>query len=114
MADRVPARIPPTGEIRAPGMDHDLYRFRPLPEAPRFAWPGGARIALTVTLVLECREIDPPSGANPDPRIVSPLGSFFPDWLTWSQHEYGNRVGIFRVLALLDRLGLVPSVALGA
>ena len=49
-----------------------------------------------------------------DPRIVSPLGKFFPDWLTWSQREYGARVGIFRVLDVLDRFGVTPSVALGA
>ena len=46
--------------------------------------------------------------------MVSPLGAFFPDWLTWSQREYGARVGIFRVLEVLNSFGLVPSVALGA
>ena len=55
-----PAGVPPTGEARPPGMDHDLYPYRPAPEAPRFVWPGGARIALTVTVLLEYREIDPP------------------------------------------------------
>ena len=49
-----------------------------------------------------------------DPRIISPLGNFFPDWLTWSQREYGARVGIFRVLEVLDQFGVTPSVALGA
>ncbi|MEO8715829.1 MAG: hypothetical protein ABI369_12525 [Acetobacteraceae bacterium] len=105
---------PPVGEVRAPGMDHAHYEFRSLPEAPRFVWPDGARIALTVTLVLDYWEVDPPAGSSRDPRIVSPLGKFFPDWLTWSQREYGARVGIFRVLDVLDRFGMVPSVALGA
>jgi peptidoglycan/xylan/chitin deacetylase (PgdA/CDA1 family) len=105
---------PPVGEVRAPGMDHDLYAFRSLPESPRFAWPGGARIAFTVTLMLDHWEVAPPPEASRDPRVVSPLGNFFPDWLTWSQREYGNRVGIFRVLEVLDRFGVIPSVALGA
>ncbi|MBS0643397.1 MAG: polysaccharide deacetylase family protein, partial [Proteobacteria bacterium] len=39
---------------------------------------------------------------------------FHPDWLTWSQRAYGNRVGIFRVLDVLDHFGLIPSVALGS
>ena len=108
-----PAGVPPTGEARPPGMDHDLYPYRPAPEAPRFVWPGGARIALTVTVLLEYREIDPPRGADRDPRILSPLGNYVPDWLTWSQHEYGNRVGIFRLLSVLDRFGVTPAVALG-
>lgn len=114
MAEFSPTRTPPANEAREPGMDHAHYPFRTLPDAPRFAWPDGARLAFTVTLVLDCWEIDPPRGSLRDPRIVSPLGRFFPDWLTWSQREYGARVGIFRVLDVLDRFGLIPSVALGA
>ena len=114
MAEHVPANIPPVDEQRRPGMDQTHHAFRTLTEAPRFTWPDGARTALTVTLVLDYWELDPPKDASRDPRIVSPLGSFFPDWLTWSQREYGARVGIFRVLEVLDRFGLTPSVALGA
>ena len=114
MAEFIPAKIPPVDEARTPGMDHAHYRFRTLCEAPRFAWPGGARIAFTVTLVLDYWELESPVDARPDPRIVSPLGKFFPDWLTWSQREYGARVGIFRVLDVLDRFGVTPSVALGS
>ena len=66
-----------------------------------------------MTLVLDYWEVNPPKDASRDPRIVSPLGNFFPDWLTWSQREYGARVGIFRVLDVLDRFGVTPSVALG-
>ncbi len=114
MAENNPANIPPVGEVRAPGMDHAHYQFRILPEAPRFVWPDNARIALTVTVMLDHWELVPPDGANPDPRIVSPLGKFFPDWLTWSHRLYGARVGIFRLLRVLDAFGLTPSVALGA
>ena len=105
---------PPIGEQRLPGTDHPHSGFRILPEAPRFAWPDGARIAFTVTLVLDYWELDPPKNASHDPRIVSPLGNFFPDWLTWSQRQYGARVGIFRVLDVLDRFGVTPSVGLAA
>jgi peptidoglycan/xylan/chitin deacetylase (PgdA/CDA1 family) len=105
---------PPVGEVRRPGMDHAHHAYRTLTEAPRFTWPDGARIAFTVTLVLDFWEVNPPKEASRDPRIVSPLGNFFPDWLTWSQREYGARVGIFRVLDVLDRFGVTPSVALGA
>jgi allantoinase len=113
MAEFIPAKIPPVNETRAPGMDHALYPFRALPDAPRFVWPRGARIAFTVTLILDHWELDPPTDASPDPRIVSPLGKFFPDWLTWSHRLYGARVGIFRILDVLDRFNLTPSVALG-
>ena len=114
MADHVATTTPPVGEQRRPGMDHAHSAFRTLTKAPRFTWPDGARIAFTVTLMLDYWEVNPPEGASRDPRIVSPLGNFFPDWLTWSQREYGARVGIFRVLDVLDRFGVTPSVALGA
>ncbi len=113
MVEHVPAKTPPVGEIREAGMDHGHYPFRALPDAPVFAWPGGARLAFTVTLVLDHWELEPPPGESPDPRIVSPLGKFHPDWLTWSHRLYGARVGIFRVLEVLDRFGIRPSVALG-
>ena len=113
MAEHKPAATPPVGEIREPGMDHAHYPFRPLPEAPRFVWPDGGQIALTVTLVLDHWELAPPADASPDPRIVSPLGKFHPDWLTWSHRLYGARVGIFRILEVLDQFDLKPSVALG-
>ena len=111
MADH---NTPPTDELRLPGMDHAHYGFRALNHAPRFVWPDGARIALTVTVMVDHWELAPPADAYPDPRIVSPLGKFHPDWLTWSQRAYGNRVGVFRILDVLDQFGLTPSVALGS
>jgi len=114
MVEFVPTNIPPTDEARDPGMDHAHYPFRSLWDAPVFKWPGDARIALTVTLMVDHWELSPEADAHPDPRIVSPLGKFHPDWLTWSQRAYGNRVGIFRILEVLDQFGLTPSVALGS
>jgi allantoinase len=113
MAEFIPAKVPPANETREPRMDHAHYPFRALPDVPRFIWPGNARIAFTVTLVLDHWELEPPTHANPDPRIVSPLGSFHPNWLTWSHRLYGARVGIFRILDVLDRFDIKPSVALG-
>jgi len=95
-------------------MDHPHHAYRTLTAAPRFDWPDKARIAFTVTLMLDYWEIDPPRDSRPDPRIVSPLGNYFPDWLTWSQREYGARVGVFRVLQVLDQFGVTPSAALGS
>ena len=65
MVEYVPSNTPPVGERRAPGMDHAHHPFRTLPEAPRFAWPDGARIAFTVTLVLDYWELEPPRGRQP-------------------------------------------------
>src|SRR5918998_1611684 len=95
-------------------MDHDLYPFSPLPARAAFAWPGGARVALWVLLRLEHWELTPPEGAHRDPRFASEFGPYAPDYRTWSQREYGNRVGVFRVLEALDRHGVRPTVAANA
>lgn len=104
----------PGDEVRREGSDHDLYDYRPLAAAPRFRWPGAARLAVTITLFVDYRGLVPDASANPDPRVVSPLGVNDPDWATWSLREYGARVGAFRILDELDRHGFRPSVALGA
>src|SRR5437764_10208304 len=36
----------------------------------------------------------------------------FPDIGGYGNHEYGNRVGIFRILAVLGRYGITPTLAL--
>ena len=36
----------------------------------------------------------------------------FPDIGGYGNHEYGNRVGVFRILAVLDKYGIKPTLAL--
>ena len=55
------------------------------------------------------------------PVAVSPMGGpeglwsgnqpQFPDIGGYGNHEYGNRVGIFRILAVLDKYGITPTLA---
>jgi peptidoglycan/xylan/chitin deacetylase (PgdA/CDA1 family) len=97
-----------------PGMDHAHYAFRAAPDAPPIRWPNGARIAFFALLHLEAWEITPPKDAVKDSRFVAEFPAFHPDLRAWSQREYGNRVGIFRVLSVLDRFGIVPAVALSS
>src|SRR5437879_12512889 len=40
------------------------------------------------------------------------IQSNFPDIGGYGNHEYGNRVGIFRILAVLDTYGITPTLAL--
>ena len=44
--------------MRRYGMDHDRYDWSILPERPKVAWPGGARIALWITVALEFFPLD--------------------------------------------------------
>ena len=98
----------------APGMDHDLYRYSALPERPKLNWPNGEKLAFFVLLHLEFWELEPPEGVHTDPRFKGPSGDYFPDYKYFTQREYGNRIGIFRILDLLDKHGLKATVAANA
>jgi peptidoglycan/xylan/chitin deacetylase (PgdA/CDA1 family) len=96
---------------RGPGPDHDLYPHRPRPGRAPLRWPNGARTALVIFLYFETWDLDAPPDALRDTRLDGPLGGIAPNIRPYTQYEFGNRVGIFRVLALLDRLGLKATVA---
>ena len=102
-------------EFRA-GMDHDHYDWSPLNATrPKLEWPNKARVALCVIVVLEHAEWKQP----PDNFQVANLaGGYgwgpFPDVTAWSHREYGNRVGVFRVLDVLEKHGIQPTIALDA
>jgi Predicted xylanase/chitin deacetylase len=94
-----------------PGMDHDLYRFSPITARPALRWPEGKAVAMNVILYFEHWELGPPKGSYQDPRLRDPIADFYPAYRMWTWREYGHRVGIFRILKLLDELGLPVTVA---
>ena len=96
------------------GMDHAFYKFSALPDRVPLRWPGGAALAGTVFLYLEHWELLPVEGTLRDPRFRDPLGDFRPDYRTYTWREYGNRIGIFRLLEVLDRTKLKVTVAANA
>ena len=108
------AKSPPFDQVYRSGMDHPHHPYWPLPKRERLTWPDGSRLAFWVLLHLEYWELEPPADAIRDPRFIGEFGSYYPDYRTWTQRDYGNRVGIFRVLELLDRYGLKVTVAANA
>lgn len=97
--------------IPAHGSDHAIHPWSPQPWRPVFRWPGGARLAVYLLLHIEHTEIEPAADAHRDPRF---RGAFFtgtPDWHGYSYRDYGNRIGAWRILDLLDALRLPASVA---
>lgn len=96
------------------GMDNPWYDYSPFPKRPLLTWPRNARVGWFVLLHLEYWELVPDEKSYKDPRHVGEFGSFTPDYRTWTQREYGNRVGIFRVLDVLDRYQIRAGVAVNA
>src|SRR6267142_576611 len=104
---------------RAYGMDQDFYPWSPISARPVLRWPDHARVALAVIVNLEHWDWEVPPNT---PLAASPLGGpeglwsgnqpDFPDIGGYGNHEYGNRVGIFRLLAVLDKYGITPTLAL--
>ena len=84
--------------------------YSPITERPRLVLPQGARIAVWVIVNVE--EWDP---REPMPRtVLTPPagGSPMPDIPNWAWHEYGNRVGFWRMLEIFDEARIRAVLAI--
>ena len=93
-------------------MDHPHYRYSALPLRPASALAPGLHVY--VVLYLEHWDAEPPAEHLRDPRFVGEFGSFTPDYRSWTQREYGLRIGVFRLIEALAPRGIRPSVAANA
>jgi peptidoglycan/xylan/chitin deacetylase (PgdA/CDA1 family) len=84
--------------------------FSAIRQRPKLALPDGARLAVWVIVNIE--EWDP---TQPMPRTVltPPAGGApMPDIPNWAWHEYGNRVGFWRMLEVLDHFRIRAVLAI--
>ena len=87
--------------------DPNLYDYWPYRDRPRIVWPGGKKLAFWIAPNIEFYEFDP--ARNPGrPGWPKPA----PDVVGYSQRDWGNRVGHWRLMELLDKYGLRGSVSL--
>lgn len=82
------------------------FSYSPIISRPRLEWPGDARVALWVIPNIEFFALDD--------RIPGVSGSKAPDIPNWGVRDYGNRVGIFRMMEVMDRYGVRGTVALNS
>lgn len=87
--------------------DPGLYDYWPYRDRPKVVWPGGKRLAFWVAPNIEFYELDPPR--NPS-RAAWPRPT--PDVAGYAARDYGNRVGHWRMMELLDRYGIRGSISL--
>lgn len=100
---------------RRPGMDHPHYAWSPMPTRGVLHWPEQARLALCVLVSLEHLEWAPPEGSFETRRLAGGLGRLpAPDYARLTHREYGHRVGIFRVLDVLEKHGIPATIAMDA
>ncbi len=87
---------------------HGRYDYTPWRGRTPYAWPGGARLAVYLGVNLEHFAWGEGLGAELAP------GGPQPDVLNHAWRDYGNRVGAWRLLDLLDELGLPATVLLNS
>ncbi|MEM8920185.1 MAG: polysaccharide deacetylase family protein, partial [Pseudomonadota bacterium] len=87
--------------------DPNLYDYWPYEGRPKIEWPGGKKLAFWVAPNIEFYEYDPP--INPQRQ---PWPRPNPDVVGYSQRDYGNRIGHWRLMELLDKYGVRGSVSL--
>lgn len=87
------------------------YDYWPIIRRPRLEWPNGARIAFWVGANIEYYDI-----RKPQVGICSfpPTTVYEPDPLNYGWRDYGPRVGVWRLMDVLDKYGMRASVLLNS
>jgi allantoinase len=84
-------------------LDHTWYEHRTLSRAAGLCLPEGKRVALVVTVPMEFFPLDSPE------KPFRPSGALdrpYPDTWGYANRDYGNRVGIHRLLRVFDKVGI--------
>ena len=97
--------------LRRYGMDHERYDWSMLPDRKPVAWPQKARVALWVVPALEWFPLNLAGVPFKPPGAMQ---TAYPDLRHYTLRDYGNRVGIFRIMKALEKHGIRPTVAVNA
>ena len=87
-------------------------RYSAIVDRPPLTLPDKARVVVWPVVNVEVWDI-----GRPMPRQVLPPptgATLLPDVPHWGWHEYGMRVGFWRMKAVLDELKIVPSLSVNA
>jgi allantoinase len=84
------------------------FTYSPIIRRPDFTWPQGRRLAIHLSLNLESFSYNEGLGISYSPGIPHPNS------YNWAWREYGNRVGVWRLIELCDALAIPMSVLLNS
>ncbi|MBT8131148.1 MAG: polysaccharide deacetylase family protein [Gammaproteobacteria bacterium] len=94
---------------RSYGMDHDYYDWSMMANRPPVSWPDGKHVALWINVALQYFPL------NQQGKPFAPTSGMttaYPDLRHYTLREYGNRVGIFRLLKAFDKYNVTPTFAM--
>ena len=89
------------------------FPYVPITDRPRYVLPDDARVAVWVIPNIEFFGLDDPMPGVHNERIPREAAKI-PNVRAWAQREYGNRIGIWRVMEVLDNYGIRGTVALNS
>lgn len=96
---------------RGYGQDMDRYDWALARDRAPVSLASGAQVAAMIVVACEHHVIDPAKAPFAHPHgMVTP----FPDLRHFTSRDYGNRVGVFRILKALRERGLTATFALSA
>ena len=96
---------------RRHGMDHDLYEWSNIFQRKPLQLPNNAKVGLMVTIPLEYFPL------NPIGKPFKAPGSMvtnYPDYRHYTTRDYGNRVGVFRLLNVMNAFNIKANFAINA
>jgi len=83
---------------------HQRYPYSPLPARPVFDWPGAKRLAIYAAINIEVFPFGEGMGPELNPKQPEP------DVPNYTWRDWGNRVGVWRLLDLFDEFKLPAAV----
>jgi len=95
--------------LRREGYDHDLYAWSNLHQRPPVTWPQGS-VAVWLCVSLEWFPITPDGPFKAPGHMVTP----YPDYRHYTSRDYGNRIGVWRMLDAFAAAGVKASFATNA
>jgi allantoinase len=89
--------------------DYGPFPYVPINDRPVLKWPNGARLAVWIIPNIEFFPLTRGIAPSPyDSRATAPSVR------AWAQRDYGNRVGIWRIMDVLQKYGVRASPTLNS
>jgi len=89
--------------------DYGPFPYTPVNGRPKLEWPDGARLAVWVIPNIEFFPLTRGIAPHPGAPVGNP-----PSVRAWAQRDYGNRVGIWRLMDVLSKHGIRASPTLNS
>jgi allantoinase len=86
-------------------MEHGRFAYNPIVDRPPLKWPNGAQVAMWVIPNIEHFRFD---------QVYGGTSTTPPDVIAYAPRDYGNRVGVWRLMDVLDKHRIRATVALNA